>query len=246
MGLCEAVVTSWAASPLDTDRFGVRTARFGAITADELPGLIASCRDAGIVLVIARCSAAEIALAQAMEEAGLRLMDSQVLFARALDVEAPRPRVEVRQANAGDLRAIVDIARASFTGYAGHYHADRRLPRPLCDEVYASWAERCCRAEAADIVLVVERDGRLAGFSAFAMVGDGEARLQLGAVASWARGHQLYTEMALAGMGWARDAGAKSMSAITQTTNLSAQHSWLRAGMTPRDYWHTFHGWLDD
>ncbi len=236
----------WNASPLDTDRFGVRTARLvGAVTPDEVPVVIASCRDAGVELVIARCSAADIALAHAFEDAGLRLMDSQVLFGRALDSDDARPRVEMRQSSEADLPTIVEIARASFTGYAGHYHADPRLPRHLCDEVYASWAERCCRGEAADTVLVVERDGRLAGFSAFGMVGKGEARLHLGAVASWARGHQLYTEMALAGMGWALDGGAKSMSAITQTTNLSAQLSWLRAGMTPRDYWHTFHGWLD-
>ena len=230
---------------MDSERFGVSTARAGAVTAKEVTGLLASCRAAGIELLIARCPAADLGAVQAMERAGLLLMDAQVLYSRRLEVAAPMPRSAVRQGDPAELGPIVQMARTAFAGYSGHYHADPRLPRHLCDEVYASWAERCCRGEAADTVLVVELEGRLAGFSAFGMVADGEARLQLGAVASWARGHQLYTEMALAGMSWARDAGALAMSAITQTTNLSAQHSWLRAGMTPQDYWYTFHGWLD-
>ncbi len=230
---------------MDAERFGVHTARAGGVTAEELPGLLASCRDAGIELLIARCPAADLGAVQAMERAGLLLMDAQVLYSRRIEVAASRPRSTVRQYDPADLEPVVEISRAAFAGYSGHYHADPRLPRHLCDEVYASWAERCCRGEAADSVLVVELEGRLAGFSAFGMVADGEARLQLGAVAGWARGHQLYTDMALAGMSWAHDAGARTMSAITQTTNLAAQHSWLRAGMTPRDYWYTFHGWLD-
>lgn len=241
----DAVVSRWEISPMDAERFGIRTARAGGVTAEELAGLLASCRDAGIELVIARCPAADLGAVQAMERAGLQLMDAQVLYTGRLVEAASRPRGAVRQYEPADLEPIVELARAAFAGYSGHYHADPRLPRHLCDEVYASWAERCCRGEAADTVLVAELDGRLAGFSGFGMVADGEARLQLGAVASWARGHQLYTEMALAGMSWARDAGAVAMSAITQTTNLPAQHSWLRAGMTPRDYWYTFHGWLD-
>lgn len=240
-----ALEMSWEISPLDVERFGVRTARTGFITALEVPDLVRSCRAAGIELLIARCLATDLRAAQAMEDAGLRLMDSQVLYIRSLEVEDPRPRVVVRQSSPADLDAIVELARASFAGYTGHYHADPRLPRHLSDEAYASWAERCCRGDAADTVLVIELEGRIAGFSAFGMVANGEARLQLGAVARWARGHQLYTELALAGMQWARDAGATEMSAITQTTNLPAQLSWLRAGMTPRDYWYTFHGWLD-
>ena len=241
----ETIAARWQFSTIDAERFGVRTARASAVTFEEVPGLVASCRDAGIELLIARCSAADIGAVQAMEHAGLRLMDAQVLYSRRLEVAAPRPRTAVRQFIPADLDPIVQMARATFAGYSGHYHADPRLPRHLSDQVYASWAERCCSGEAADTVIVVELEGRLAGFSAFEVVADREARLQLGAVAGWARGRQLYTEMALAGMSWARDAGALEMSAITQMTNLPAQHSWLRAGMTPRDYWYTLHGWLD-
>jgi hypothetical protein len=241
----DTVLTRWQFSALDAERFGVSTARASAVKAEEAPGLVASCRDAGIELLIARCSAADLGAVQALERAGLRLMDAQVMYSRRLEVAAPRPRTAVRPFVPADLDPIVHMARATFAGYSGHYHADPRLPRHLCDEVYASWAERCCVGDAADTVVVIELGGRVAAFSAFGMVADREARLQLGAVADWARGRQLYTEMALAGMSWARHAGAQEMSAITQLTNLPAQHSWLRAEMTPRDSWFTFHGWLD-
>jgi hypothetical protein len=240
-----SLAAGWEISEMDAERFGVRTARASAITAEELPGILTTCREAGVQLLIARCPAADLGAAQAMESAGLRLMDTQVLYIRHLAAAAPRPRFAFRQHRPADTSSLVEIARAAFTGYSGHYHADPRLPRPLCDEVYASWAERCCTGDAADTVLVAELDGRPAGFSAFGMVADGEARLLLGAVADWARGQQLYTEFALAGMAWARDAEAREISAITQLTNLPAQRSWLRAGMVPQDSWYTFHGWLD-
>ena len=40
---------------------------------------------------------------------------------------------------------VLDVREpGEFSGYLGHYHADPRLDRAKCDEVYLSWAERSC------------------------------------------------------------------------------------------------------
>ena len=232
-------------SPIDSERFGMCIARAESVTSDALPQLLDECGRAGVRMLIARCGATDLPSLQAMERAGFLLMDAQVKYERLLDGSESVHQTTVRPLRSGDAEEVVAIARESFGGYAGHYHADQRLPREHCNEVYPSWARRCCLGEAADHVVVAEVDGRMAGFSAFQRLEQAEARLQLGAVAPWARGRRLYAKMALAGMAWCHEQGLSRMSAITQTTNFAAQHSWIRSGMVPLDVWYTFHRWFD-
>ncbi|HKF18714.1 MAG TPA: GNAT family N-acetyltransferase [Candidatus Dormibacteraeota bacterium] len=232
-------------SEIDSERFGVCIARAETVTGDLLPQILDDCSRAGVRMLIARCAGADLPSLQAMERAGFLLMDAQVKYERRLVGPEAAGGALVRPLRPGDVGAVVAIARESFGGYAGHYHADQRLPRELCDEVYPSWASRCCSGEAADHVVVAEVDGRVAGFSAFQRLNEAEARLQLGAVAPWARGHQLYTTLTFAGMAWCGEQRLSRMSAITQTTNLAAQQSWIRSGMMPVDAWYTFHRWFD-
>lgn len=232
-------------SEIDSERFGVCIARAETVTDDALPQVLDDCGRAGVRMLIARCAGADLPSLQAMEQAGFLLMDAQVKYERRLVGPEAADRALVRPLRPGDVAAVVAIAREAFGGYAGHYHADRRLPRERCDEVYPSWAGRCCSGEAADHVVVAEVDGRVAGFGAFQRLDEAEARLQLGAVAPWARGHRLYTTLTFAGMAWCREQGLSRMSAITQTTNLAAQQSWIRSGMLPVDVWYTFHRWFD-
>lgn len=232
-------------SAIDSERFGLCIARAESVTSDVLPQVLDECGRACVRMLIARCAGTDLPSLQAMERAGFLLMDAQVKYERRLAGSESADQAPVRPLRPGDAEAVVAIARESFGGYAGHYHADQRLPRERCDEVYPSWARRCCLGEAADHVVVAEVDGRVAGFSAFQRLNQAEARLQLGAVAPWARGRRLYMKMALAGMAWCLVQGLTRMSAITQTTNLAAQHSWIRSGMIPVDVWYTLHRWFD-
>ena len=99
--------------------------------------------------------------------AGFDLMDTLVCAERSMSEPPPHscgPTV-VRPARPDDAPVIEAIAHESFSGYvAGHYHADPRLDRVKCDDVYVSWSLRACRGEAADATFVGEVDGRIAGF----------------------------------------------------------------------------------
>lgn len=233
-------------SEIDRQRFDVVTARAEEVTVATLPAVLKQSAALGADLVIARCDAADLPTVQGLEAASLRLMDAQVRFGCRVVEESASTGGDtaVRAMRPGEEEFIVQTAREAFTGYAGHYHADPRLPAQLCDEVYPSWARRCCSGEAAHHVVVAEVEGRPAGFSAFDLVTPAEARLVLGAVAPWARGHHLYALMARAGMRWSASVGAARMTAVTQVTNLPAQRSWIAAAMRPEAVWYTFHGWL--
>lgn len=239
-----AVGPSVELSALDGHRFGVAIARTEGVTEADVAGVIQRCRELGAQMLIARCAVGDLAAVQALEAAGFRLMDAQVTYV------GPATRVEsdprLRELGTGDVDAIVDIAARSFTGYAGHYHADSRLAADAANAVYPSWAERCCSGIAAERVVVAEVHGQVVGFSAFARAGEGEGRLVLGAVVPEARGQRLYAAMAMYGRAWCQRVALARLTAITQTSNFAAQQSWIRAGMLPRDASYTFHGWLDE
>ncbi len=200
------------------------------------------CRREAVQLLIARCRVDDIRAAQAMEEAGFRLMDTWVRYVGPL--LPPAAANGIREARPGDLDQIEAIARVAFHAYRGHYHADPRLDPAAADEVYVSWTRRCATGEAADVVLVAERDGRVAGFSALRMADAQTGELVLGAVHPASRGRGLYRAMSLNGMAWTARRGGVRFAAATHLSNLAAQKAWARLGMMPEAAAFTFHNWL--
>jgi hypothetical protein len=149
------------------ERFGVRTVKGHVASVDEVRALMSFARSSGAIPDRA-LPAEQMIVAQALESAGCRLMDVLVYYARDLH-KAPIPddigSVLVRSIRPDDTEIVATIARESFKGYIGHYHADPRLDRTQCDEVYASWARRACLSrEVADEVLIAEEGGTPLGF----------------------------------------------------------------------------------
>lgn len=238
-----------ALSALDEERFGIRTAKAPAVTAALLPAVLDVCRRERVALLIARCDAADVAAAQALEAAGGFLTDTLVYYARTL-ADAPEP-VEhgappVRPVRPGEEGTVEAVAAAAFRGYLGHYHADPRLDRAACDAVYTSWALRSCRLrEVADEVLVAERDGRIVGFATLKLNGPEEGEGILFGVAPEAQGLGVYRALMVNGLAWCRAKGARRMVVSTQITNAAVQRVWTRLGFELRHAVYTFHAWFD-
>jgi ribosomal protein S18 acetylase RimI-like enzyme len=239
-----AVARSPRLSPLDEQRFGVRTARIEDVESAEVPGILEFSRREGVQLLVARCSVEQVAAAQAMEDVGFRLMDTVVYYERTLGGSPAVPAGVVRPITSGEQSDVEALARVSFKNYLGHYHADPRLDPELSGEAYVSWARRCMSGEAADVVLVAEDNGRVAGFAAIRTVSPHLGDLVLGAVAPEARGRGIYRMLALAGMDWCQNRGAKHMMTSTHISNFAAQRAWIRAGMSLVRASHTFHKWF--
>lgn len=234
-------------SPIDSQRFGITVGRADRVTTENLEAVVSFCEGEGVDLLVARCPAQDVRAVQAMVEAGFRFMDGEVHYRGPVGSGglAGPVTTTVRPARPEERSQVVELAGTCFKGFMGHYHADARLDPEQCDEVYRSWADRCCTGDAADVVVVAVLDGAIGGFSAFRAVSESEGQLVLGAVAPWANGRGLYGQMTLDGAGWCRRRELQTLLAITQLGNLASQRTWAALGMKPSATAYTFHRWFD-
>jgi predicted acetyltransferase len=238
--------SQFALSPLEEERFGVRTTRVPELTSAVIPELLDFCREERVRMVVARCSTADLAAAQDLEQAGGRLMDTLVYYVHEFARRpAPDAARSVRPVRPAEVDEVCAIAARSFEGYQGHYHADRRLERAACDGVYPDWVRRSVLDRSvADEVLVGELDGRVSSFATLRRNSPEEGEGVLFGVAPWAQGRGLYAELIRAGLAWCRSAGLARMVVSTQITNLAVQKVWVRQGFEPQRSYYTFHLWV--
>ncbi len=238
-----------ALSAIDEERFGIRAARATGVTQDTLPVLLDFCRTNEVRFLIARCTASELAAAQAMETHGFFLTDTLVYYARNL-VKSPIPadtgEVPVRAIRPGEEEQVKSIAAASFQGYFGHYHADPRLDRAKCDETYTSWAVRSCVSQdVADEVLVADDNDTLLGFATLRLNSPEEGEGVLFGVAPAAQGRGIYRSFMVRSMQWFLAQGCTRQVVSTQITNIAVQKVWTRVGFELSHAYYTFHKWFD-
>lgn len=235
-------------SPLDETRFGWRTVRASNVTSENVDSVIGLCREQDAELLIARCQATELDAVHALEKLGGLLMDTLVTYTRDL-VERPLTRdtgeTQIRELRSGEEVDVGAVAADAFRGYRSHYHADRRLDRAACDEIYVDWAIRCCRdRDAADSVLVAELDRVMAGFAALRLNEAGEGVGVLYGVAPRARRKGIYRSLMVRSMEWCVSKGAERMIIPTQITNAIAQKVWAGLGFVFGQAEYTFHVWF--
>lgn len=237
-------------SSIDEKRFGVRTARANDITLEGFPQVIQFCREQNVVLLIARTPTVDIKVAQAMEGEGFLLMDTLVYYARGLDdhvfIEYDGD-VSPRPIRSGEEEQVKRVAEASFAGYAGHYHADQRLPREQSDQVYPSWAYNLCinRSKNQE-VFVVDVNDEIAGFGVFRMNSPAEGEGVLFGVSPDLHRKGIYRSILIAGINWCSQKKANRIISSTQITNLASQRAWIGLGFVPTNAYYTFHKWFED
>ncbi|MYM85340.1 GNAT family N-acetyltransferase [Duganella sp. FT50W] len=239
-----------ALSPLDHERFGVITAKATLTTADSAPAAGAWCRAHGAQMLIARVPTTAVTLVQQLERQGAFLTDTLLYYSRkplTATAAALPDGYHWRLATAADADAVATLAALTFTGYAGHYHADDRLDPAAADAVYADWAANSCRhTQVADAVLLIEHDGRLV---AFATLKDRGAALLEGVLFGVHPDHQgrkLYQALMQQAQHWGSAHGFTAMTVSTQVVNLAVQKVWCRLGFEPSSSYYTFHQWLGE
>jgi GNAT superfamily N-acetyltransferase len=238
-------------SPLEKERFGFKTARAVDVTAGTLAEIMDFCRVHAVQFLIARIDASELKAVQEAEKQDFLLMDT-LMYAKRDVLTSPIPlnentNVLVRPYRPGDEMQIRAVAVGAFRDYGGHYHADERLDRRKCDEVYEDWAVNSCVSDGlADIVLVAEHAGSIASFVALRtnQVTD-EGEIRLFAVAPWAQRQGIARSLMLASMAWCRDQGRSSLLISTQIINYPMRKVWTRLGFEPVRAVYTFHRWFD-
>ncbi len=234
-------------SAIDEKRFGVRTAK-ASLVFEDIPKVIEFCSSHHVECLIARCPTTDLPAAQEMERQGFLLMDTLVYYScnlKGKPVPEDASGLYIRPVRKGEGHAVKDIAAESFRGYLGHYHADCRLDKKKCDEVYADWAyQLCLSTKVADEVLVVDSDNMIIGFAAMHINSPSEGEIVLNGVAPSSQGKGVYRWLMISAMKWCISQDIGKIIISTQVTNAAAQKVWTRLGFELSHSYYTFHKWF--
>lgn len=233
---------------LETARFGIVAARVMDESASP-EQIEAAARAQSVQMLTARVDLDDLPRVHRLEEAGYRLMDTLVYYARALDDIAdpsPSPAGELlRPAVATDAPAVGDVARAAFTGYLGHYHADPRLDDSAADAAYVEWAETSVQScDARRPAWVALYAGQIVGFLTLRLNSASEIEIVLNAVHQGMRRRGLYRRLVEKAISTGRSAGCERIIVSTQINNYAVQRVWARLGFTLSHGRYTFHKWF--
>ena len=168
----------------------------------------------------------------------------------------------VRAALPDDVPALRRIAAVSH--HDSRFYADPHFDRARCDELYATWIEKSCRAQWADpvvaVVLVAGQEGEPLGYischvfppSPGRREGMGEGgqggeapagEIGLLAVSATAQGRGLGGALVDAGLRWLMARGAVRVRVVTQGRNVRAQRLYQAHGLLTRSIGLWFHRW---
>ena len=141
--------------------------------------------------------------------------------------------------------SVADVARKSFVGYKGHYHADKRLRDDRCDQVYVDWAYRSATKEYADEVLVAVLDESIVGFITLSLNAVTEAEIELVGVTPEKQRRGILGTLVAGAAAWAQLNDVENMTVSTQIVNVAAQRVYERLGFTHARAYYTFHKWFE-
>ena len=231
----------------DTAFFGRRIARVNAqrLDPDSAVGVAAWCRAHAIdcLYLLADPSDAEtIRLAEANDYylVDIRLtLQTQLLACPAAGTAASAARIgAVQPDEVSALRAIAGVSHRD-----SRFYFDANFDRALCDRLYETWIEKCCRENPAGVL--VARDGaEPVGYIACQCAAGGTGQVTLLAVAPGAQGQGLGQALVTAGLRWCWDQGARQVSVVTQGRNLPALRLYQKLGFRVERLQFWYHRWF--
>ncbi len=236
-------------SEIDQTRFGRIVAKAKISEPDDVGELIAKARDMGAELLIVRLPTTDLKSAQSLERRSAILTDTLVYFQKKkidkYNVQLPDGYTACA-AQSTDAESVGCMAAESFKGYFGHYHADDRLNKSDCDDVYTSWAKNSClKGTLADEVLLIKKHDEIAAFATVKKIGESSFEGVLFGVGLKHQGKGLHLNLMQLSQNWGFDNNMRRMLTSTQITNVTVQKNWCRVGMEPVNSFYTFHIWLN-
>lgn len=240
-----------ALSPLDTNRFGIVTARANEIKLKDIESVMQYCKDNLVEFLIARCNVADTHVCRVLLSQKFELMETQVSFVHDLKEIKSGERSDdiiIREALHHEDSEVADVSYIGFTSYPGHYHMDNRLDIEKCRQTYKDWAYRACHEKhVADKVYVAVESGKIIGFFAARLNDGAEGEAILSSILPEYQGKGIYRSFILKAMEWSKENGAKRFITGTQIFNIAVQKVWARLGFDPMldKSFYTFHKWFN-
>lgn len=242
-------VAALQTAPWDSEKIGVPAARLFVTVPPDAPGtaapllarVLAEADGAGIKYLVTRIDAGDVAVIQAMEQAGFIVVDA-ILSQYLRPAAAPPPAqtdMRVRPAEPDDAEVLAGIADACFT--MSRFHGDPWIGVDKARSVYRDWARNIARG-LNDVNVVAVLDGAVVGFlsckdvpPARSAYGIGYGRIELVAVTPAARGRGGVGAMTRRLID---EAPARSWDLLgigTQIANVQAMRAYQHAGFVPGD-----------
>ena len=173
----------------------------------------------------------------AAQETGFRLVDVRLELERGVDVHEGVGAVRAHHEE--DLPALRAIARTAYDGT--RFFADPGFPDERCRDLYETWIAESC-AGWADVVLVAERGGSVAGYVTCDRDGGG-AVIRLIGVAAADREKGVGADLVFGALGWAAEKGATRLTVVTQGGNVPGQRLFQRLGFRTASVGLWLHKW---
>ena len=235
-------------SEWDTNHFGFTIAKL-LYTKDpsNIQKDMQASKRIGSKLLISRCPTDAFGWIHELGRRGFQFMDTIVYYSIDLnDYQIPEPKYQAREATDNDIPAVRWIARESFKGYISHFHADPKLDKNKCDEVYELWAVNSFHdRNLSNHIIVIEIERMIAAFLTIKVKDDGRiGETVVSAVHPLARGKAVYTDIIIHGLKWINSQGCTKYETSTQIINISVQKAWARLGSSMDRSYYTFHLWL--
>jgi ribosomal protein S18 acetylase RimI-like enzyme len=237
----------WSVLPWDSEFFGMRVARIdGTVDAAQLAAGDGWCRRREVKVAYLQLPIDRSSTIRAAEQLGFSFVDVRVVLAGVARRRAPgligETRYNLRDQQHSDIPSLENIAASAYRD--SRFYADGGFARERCDALYAAWIRRSCD-EPESSVLVVERNGVIAGYVAYQCDDSAQrAKIDLIAVGQGHQGVGIGAALVGAALDACSAAGAGEVEVATQARNIAAQRLYQRAGMQTRSVSVWLHKWF--
>ncbi len=151
--------------------------RFPSMSEQDLAGLFELER----VFLFTKVPTSDVTTTKSLQATGFRLIDTQLVFTKAISQAADAAPPRVRRVKPEDEEAVATIAAASFS--SSRFHLDPSIEDSVADHIKATWVRNYFRGNRGDDMLVAVDNGAPAGFLLLLDAGKGILVIDLIAVA---------------------------------------------------------------
>jgi len=230
--------------------FGVRVARLLGDTLDDATAgrALDWCRREQIDCLYFLADADSTETVLAAEKHGFGLKDVRVTYHRRLDsslgetLPALPPGVVIRPSWPGEANDLQALAAGNYT--ESRFYHDGRFPRAKVDEMYRVWVRQSVEGQA-NVVLVLESEGRARGFITCHLLDAKTGQCRLGGLDPALRGCGLGKQMYESALRWFAQHGVETVVYVTQARNIRAQRLFQRLGFLSHSTQLWYHKWFE-
>jgi ribosomal protein S18 acetylase RimI-like enzyme len=179
------------------------------------------------------------------ESCGFRLVDIRVTLDTTLTgtPASTSSTIQVRPATSDDLPMLETIARQSY--HQTRFYADLHFARQRCDDLYALWIANAVSGDAAITLIAIDDDeNAICGYLS-CHLRDDAGQIGLVGVHPRAQGGGIGGALVSAALTWFGDAGARSVSVVTQGRNIAAQRLYQKYGFRTSAMGVWYHWWAN-